>query len=283
MVHFGHAHTATAGVLSPLVRMTMSAVEIRIVYWLTEINPVDAPTVEQLSPVERARHDSFKFENNRRDFAGAHALLRSVLSSSYPQHQSEWTFVTSAHGKPELSQPLRDESHLVFNLTHTAGLVACAVAKDSELDLGIDAEMVTRRADPIRLAERYFSPAEIADLERTTGAERDVRFTELWTLKESFIKATGDGLSRPLDTFGFDLPGDHSIDFRSTGHDTAANWRFALFAPSPRHRMALAYCERPDGRSRSVLLQQAFDAGTCVAGSSSIVLRHSLPLTVVTR
>jgi len=194
--------------------------------------------LNQLSPEERARHARFRFARDRRDFAVAHALLRRALSARFQLPPHDWTFVSGTHGKPRLDANLAARTHLSFNLAHTDGLVACIVTHDA--DVGIDVEAIDRNTDALELARHYFSPSEIADLEQSAPDTRQVRFIEIWTLKEAFVKAVGDGLSCPLDTFGFVFDGPASLRFRATDAVESASWCFALFAPSDRHRLAVA-------------------------------------------
>jgi 4'-phosphopantetheinyl transferase len=194
--------------------------------------------VEQLSVEERERHDRFVFARDRRDFAVAHALLRRSLSAQGNRAPHEWTFATGARGKPTLALEDGSRTPLVFNLAHTDGLVACAVSRD--VDLGIDVEAIDRRLNAKELATRFFAPAEAAALEQCPDAESHTRFVEIWTLKEAFVKALGEGLSCPLDAFTFTFVGPSSLRFDAEPLLRSAAWSFALFAPSDRHRMALA-------------------------------------------
>jgi 4'-phosphopantetheinyl transferase len=194
--------------------------------------------VDQLSAEERRRHDRFHFPRDRRDFAAAHALLRRALSSRGERAPREWTFTTNAHGKPALVSPSRGQSDLCFNLSHTNGLVACVTAHDAAL--GIDVEKVDRPTDALDLARRFFSPTEIALLEREPPPERQERFIETWTLKEAYVKAIGEGLSHPLREFAFVPDGPASLRFETTRAQPTSPWQFVLFAPSHGYRMAVA-------------------------------------------
>lgn len=109
-------------------------------------------------------------------------------------------------GKPLLPQ----YSNVFFNMSHSGNLVACALA---DAEIGIDIEHF-RRVN-IRVAERFFSEAEIADLLSLDENARNDYFFTLWTIKESFLKAIGSGLSKSLSSFtvsksdeGFCLSGD---------------------------------------------------------------------------
>lgn len=189
-----------------------------------------------LSPDERERAGRFVNEADRVAFAAAHALVRETLSGVAGIDPADWVFTSGARGKPAIAAP-QAARDLRFNLTHTRGLVGCAVCRG--IDVGIDVESIDHRAQPLELATRYFSPQETRDLRAQREDDRPVRFIELWTLKEAFIKATGDGLAHPLDTFGFTLPGASEIRFAPPPGGEHEAWMFALYA-ADRFRLAVA-------------------------------------------
>jgi len=63
------------------------------------------------------------------------------------------------------------------------------------------------------IIRRYFSDAEQQQLLSCAPDERTSRFIECWTLKEAYIKAVGDGLAHPPETFGFVGPPDDDLPF----------------------------------------------------------------------
>ena len=164
--------------------------------------------VARLSPDERARYARFRFARDQRDYAAAHALLRTSLSRYADVAPGSWQFREAPGGKPSLV--LGDGMPpLSFNLSHTHGLVACAIASGS--DVGIDVESVDRDVGD-GVAERFFSESENADLRQCASEPlRARRFIELWTLKEAYVKAIGKGLSHPLDSIVFDVADRESI------------------------------------------------------------------------
>jgi 4'-phosphopantetheinyl transferase len=214
--------------------------EIRVEYCITESLDGQAlrDAMQQLSDDERIRCDRLVREHDRRDFAFAHALLRQSLSSCGTLPPHAWTFTAGLHGKPSLTDDLAARERLTFNLAHTNGLVACCVARDA--DVGIDVEAIVPSVDIHGIAARFFSSPEAAQLERCAESLRPVRFTELWTLKEAYIKARGDGLLYALDRFTFDFEESSRLRFDDATDTSPSQWAFALFAPTNRHRMAVA-------------------------------------------
>ena len=220
----------------------MTAVQVR--HRLTD--DIDRAEYERLIALlpaaERERAGKFVVEQDRVAFVAAHALLRETLSLYAGVAPGAWEFDINAFGKPALAGALAPPG-LRFNLAHTRGLVACATGIG--VDVGIDVERLGHGVNPLEIAARNFSPDEFRALQTCRGDEQPARFTELWTLKEAYIKAVGEGLSHPLDTFGFAFAGPSAIlATLPAGQDETA-WHFALWAPSAQHRMAVAVRTSP--------------------------------------
>jgi 4'-phosphopantetheinyl transferase len=206
--------------------------------------------LSDLSQDEHAQAGRFVFDTDRRNYVFAHALLRRTLSSlMHDTLPRDWVLKPDRLGKPQLT-PARNG--LTFNLTHTMGVVACAVARHA--DVGVDVERVGRCTDVESVASSFFSPIEVQMLARKTGVDRQVMFTEIWTLKEAYLKALGVGLSHPLDTFGFRCGGSGELRFELPVGENASAWRIALLAPLETHRLAIAVRRlHPSGQDMKVL------------------------------
>jgi len=114
---------------------------------------------------------------------------------------------------------------LEFNVSHSADLVMLAVT--SGRTLGLDVENFEARAADIAGLDRYFAPEESAALLSLPPCERRRRFFELWTLKESYIKARGMGLAIALDAFRFEMAGEQglTLHMRPQLDDLPERWR----------------------------------------------------------
>jgi 4'-phosphopantetheinyl transferase len=192
-----------------------------------------------LDEEERARAARYLRPEDRVRSIAARALLRLMLSRYAPVAPSAWQFVTNRYGRPELVHVPAEAGDLRFNVSHTDGLVAVAVARGR--DIGVDVEHIDR---PLThdIAGRFFSPAEVRDLRRASPDEQPRVFFDYWTLKESYIKARGMGLALPLAHFSFHLRPDQppAISFAPPLDDDPARWQFAQAWPSARHRLAVA-------------------------------------------
>jgi 4'-phosphopantetheinyl transferase len=225
---------------------------VHVSYWIT--NLIDEKTVSrlerELSFEEVERAGRFRFASDRRDFVAAHSLLRQMLSRFGDRQPREWSLQSGSHGKPALSG--EHGTDLVFNLTHTRGLVACAIARQTTV--GIDVEWVNRSADVQNVSERCFSEDEQRMLAACPSEARPDRFTELWTLKEAVVKAVGTGMPPSLDRWSFRFVGDTDIRLNGTVSDRA-DWQCVLAAPTPDHRLALAVRCAPGRQPYRVWMQ----------------------------
>ncbi|WP_044281112.1 4'-phosphopantetheinyl transferase family protein [Myxococcus stipitatus] len=187
---------------------------------------------------EREKKQRFRFERHQKQYLVSHALVRVTLSRYAPVAPTAWSFSTNAYGRPEI----RGEwgARLRFNLSHTDGMALVAVGLDAEL--GADVEDSQRPGDTVEIADSFFAASEVAALRALPVAEQRSRFFEYWTLKESYIKARGAGLSLPLDQFAFHLARGQEprISFDARMADTPETWRFMQWCPSERHHAAVA-------------------------------------------
>jgi phosphopantetheinyl transferase len=230
---------------------TVAAVNASDVHiWCRSTESLDGEAVrsadQHLSFEERVRRDRFHFEADRRDFTIAHDLLRRALSKHTGIASADLRFATSGHGKPSIDSADPQLRALSFSLSHTRGFVACAVT--SHAPLGIDVEQVGQSQNVREVANRYFSEKEAAWLRRSPDELRSVRFAELWTLKEAFLKAIGVGLSGSLADASFWFDELAPIEFSTSSTIGSHGWHFALFEPIFNLRLGIAIRNVPGPR-----------------------------------
>jgi 4'-phosphopantetheinyl transferase len=189
-----------------------------------------------LSTEERAQWHRLRFDALKRRYLLTRALLRTVLSRHVPMSPAGWRFAQNDCGRPFIADPPAEAETLRFNISHTDALVVLVLA--SGRDVGIDVEC-TRRHAPLEVAQRYFSRTESAELDALPAERQTARFWDLWTLKESYIKARGMGLSLPLGAFTFRFGDGLSMEAESALNDAGTNWHFWQFALPGDHLMAL--------------------------------------------
>ncbi len=191
-----------------------------------------------LSAAEWDRHEGLRVEADRTRYVASRILLRAMLARFSGPSAATWEFRTEKNGRPMVAEP-KSNSGLRFSITHTSGLVACAVADG--FDLGVDAEAHDRATDFLAVAERFFAPSEVNHLRGASPPDQPGVFFDQWTLKESFVKALGQGLTAPLDQFAFNVQGSPpQISFTGKMAARPEDWQFDLWRPTDRHSMAVA-------------------------------------------
>ena len=170
---------------------------------------------------ERHRADRFRFERDRSRYIVGRALLRGLLARYLETAPEELEFQYGKFRKPAV------RSGPWFNLSHSGPVALYAFSSTGEI--GIDVELDDADFARERVAERFFSPAEVSVL-RSLPAELQPRaFLTCWTRKEAFIKARGDGLSLALDSFDVTLAPDAPAALVRTAWcgEEPARWRLA--------------------------------------------------------
>ena len=214
---------------------------------------------ELLSAEEKAQEPRFYFERDRRRYLVTRALVRTVLSRYAPIDPRDWVFSANRYGRPEIANAEVRDASLSFNISHTHSLIVLGVTR--ERALGVDVENVAARAVSTDIADRFFAPAEVAELNRVPRHRQQDRFFEYWTFKESYIKARGMGLSLPLDKFSFHYPDEAAVAIAIDSElaDHAQRWQFWQFRPSPEYLVAI--CAERTG-----------------AAPPRITVRHAVPM-----
>ena len=140
---------------------------------------------------EQARVERFHFEPDARRWAVCRTLLRVTLGRYLALAPESLKFTLGPWGKPGLRGcPLR------FSVSHSGGVALLAVAWRREV--GVDLESISRVLFPEELAPQVLSQREQAWLRDQAPEQREAAFLTLWTAKEAYVKATGQGLSFPL-------------------------------------------------------------------------------------
>ena len=119
-------------------------------------------------------------------------LARYSVGEFTGNASQEIKLVYGEKGKPHI-QNLAD---VHFNISHSGHYVVCAVA---DKEIGVDVERI--RKVNLRIAERFFSAPELSDLMQLDEEARKLYFITLWTIKESYLKAIGRGLTQHLNSF----------------------------------------------------------------------------------
>jgi 4'-phosphopantetheinyl transferase len=209
---------------------------------------------ELLDSEELEREKRFRRQQDRNRFVVSRALMRCTLSHYAPAPVDAWRFLASERGKPYLAPNPHFDVVPRFNLSHTDELVLMAVTLRH--DVGVDAEHLARDLDS-GVADQCLTTTERAACDALPFETRLHTFTEIWTLKEAYAKARGDGLFLPLHAFEFSFASPGQVCLRTADRiDDGRDWNFVQFRLPADHIGAL-----------------------CVAGADfGIALRRTLPL-----
>jgi 4'-phosphopantetheinyl transferase len=237
--------------------MDLVADSRRIDLWCSYITDITDATLwprydELLSAGERAKQLRFHFARDQRRYLVTRALVRTVLSRYAPVTPQQWIFSVGPRGRPDISAP-RTSPPIEFNIAHSADLVMMGVT--SGRTIGVDTEGIAMRDVDIEGLDRYFAPEESAALLALAPDARRRRFFELWTLKESYIKATGKGLAIALDAFRFELPGEHglTLHMRSELADSPQRWRLWQLSLRPDYLAAICAARGEEAPPRIIV------------------------------
>jgi 4'-phosphopantetheinyl transferase len=202
-----------------------------------------------LSAEERERAARFRFERHRDAFIVARGALRVLLARYIGSSAVDVTFVCGPNGKPSLP-----DSRVEFNVSHTDGVAVLAFAQNCAL--GVDIECIRPIADMMHIARRFFCRGEAQELAALPEAQRERAFFLCWTRKEAYIKATGDGLSIPLNEFRVTLREGEPARFVHIGNETSApsGWVLHNLDISSAYAAAIAHRGEPKRVVQSPLL-----------------------------
>jgi 4'-phosphopantetheinyl transferase len=223
--------------VAPAGRVELRADEVHV--WRVDLaGQSDAGGLAVLSDAERARADRFQFLADRARFVASHTALRAILASYLDVAPVALAFGESTHGKPFVEAPDAGRE-LRFSLSHSGDVALVAVGLGREV--GVDVERVRPLDDLEGFAARYFSAAERDALARVPSGKQLRAFFEIWTLKEAYLKACGEGLMRALDAFDVTV-GDAQprlLAVRDRPGDEA-RWTLLRLAPGEGYVGALA-------------------------------------------
>jgi 4'-phosphopantetheinyl transferase len=166
-------------------------------------------------------------------------VLRDLLGRYLQTQPDQISFVYNTFGKPDLGPEFGNR--LKFNLSHSADLALIAIAAAS--NVGVDLECIRAQPDYADIARRFFSAAEVDYLSALPSHLYAEAFFSCWTKKEAYLKACGEGLARPLNSFSVPLttvPAHTPVDLRLGSNAPCRRWSLYTLRPAPGYAGALA-------------------------------------------
>lgn len=208
----------------PMLPVALCENEIHIWRAWLDVEPKERDRLSlYLTEDERTRASRFVFQHDREHFAVARGRLREILGTYLQRPPQRLEFRTGPYGKLTLA----DCPDLRFNLTHSYGLALYAFAMNREL--GIDTEKIRPEFATKGIAERYFSAAEQSELHELPVEVQTSAFFLCWTRKEAYVKAHGNGLQIPLESFDVSLTPGEPEKLRSADSE---RWNMRSFEPA---------------------------------------------------
>lgn len=149
-----------------------------------------------ISDIRKDQIKRFRFYDDALLSLFSELIIRMILTRIRNVPNSEIQFTNDKYGKPFL----RDKNlNFHFNVSHTSGLVLCSVDKNP---VGVDTEY--KKPIGMDIAERFFAKEEYNHLMSLESKAQEDLFYDLWVVKESYLKLTGFGLQKGLDSFSID-------------------------------------------------------------------------------
>lgn len=226
--------------------LELPAGEVHI--WSVNLDP-PAERVEalgrSLTQDEWDRANRFRFDRHRRQYVVGRGALRSLLAAYAGTRPELVRFTYGPRGKPFLD----GSGDLYFNLSNSDERALVGFVRGREI--GVDIEYLKPMPDCEQIAERFFSESERVVLRGTPRESKEEAFFNCWTRKEAYLKAVGEGLAAPLDSFDVTLAPEEPprmLTLRGDA-DAAARWWLEHFRLSPEYIGALAL-ERQDPAER---------------------------------
>ncbi|HEY9062081.1 MAG TPA: 4'-phosphopantetheinyl transferase superfamily protein [Pseudobacteroides sp.] len=179
-----------------------------------------------VSSEKQARIKKYRMQEDALRALFGDLMVRYVICTRLNLTNEELFFKLNDYGKPYLL----GNTDFNFNISHSGEWVVC-IADSSPA--GIDVEGI--RSMDMKIAERFFSKDELIDINSKQPCDRVDYFFQLWTLKESYIKACGKGLSIPLDSFSIRMAANNIYVEDSNG---SSKWFFKQYDIGEGYKMA---------------------------------------------
>jgi 4'-phosphopantetheinyl transferase len=202
---------------------------------------------KSLSDDELSRAKKYHFSRDAEHFIVSRGILRKILSLYLKIKPDQLEFQYGAYGKPYLTENL-NKNTIQFNIAHSHSLAVYAFALD--VQLGIDVEYICRTPGAEDIFARFFSTYENSVFQKLPMEQRQWAFFRCWTLKEAFIKATGEGLAYPLNQFDVAFaPGEPARLLNIAGNsEEAFQWILKDFTPDSGYISAIALKVKKNSR-----------------------------------
>lgn len=216
-----------------------------------------------LSSEEVDRSEKFKFPQDKQRYLAVRTALRILLARNINCSPESLKFTYNPKGKPLLVSNYLGISgrnflggELFFNVAHSGNCGLIALHWDGKI--GVDLELMEAKTNCLKLAKRFFAPEENILLRSLQDNEQIQAFYQLWTAKEAFLKATGEGISGGLDQVIL-APSLDKYQFLPTGYDLK-HWQLSTQPLLANYWMAIAWQGKRESSSTLTIREFTWDA-----------------------
>ncbi len=216
---------------NPLPNLTLLDDEIHLWRANLNLNPQYLKQLETtLSEDEKLRANRFRFPNHRQRFIAARGILRQLLGIYLQSSGEGISFTYNPQGKPQLA-PCFSKVNIQFNISHSQDLALYSFSYQQKI--GIDLEYLRENVDYENIAQRFFCEREFKLISTCEQEQKKTIFYQLWTAKEAYLKATGEGLTGGLETLEINLDKQGNIYLYSINNEKhlAHDWSLYNFIP----------------------------------------------------
>jgi len=182
------------------IDMKLEEKKIKNLIYLSKINPSLSQDkfndlLQLISKENREKCHRFKFKEDALRTLYGELMVRYFLCQQFAFKNEAIEILKSDEGKPYIK-----DFPIHFNISHAGDFVVCAF---SEQEIGIDIEQI--KEIDLEIGKRFFCQSEYEDLLAQKITDQRDYFFSLWTLKESYMKWLGTGMSIPLNSFCFKI------------------------------------------------------------------------------
>lgn len=198
-------------------------------YLLDVTNPDVDFFYSLLNEEEKKGIDKIKLQGVRNRRIISKAIVKDIISKYLGINISQIKFLYNRFGKPVLPEEI-NLSGLRFNISHSNGLGIIALIKKNQI--GVDIEEIVELEDINDIIHTCFSKNEQYLFNDLELSEKTNLFYKIWTGKEAFIKAIGQGFSFPLQNISFGLDDDNKIIINeiADAQENLNNWKAYNFS-----------------------------------------------------
>ena len=175
---------------------------------------------------------AFKSVQLQRISLFSHLLVRFLFKQIEVSKNEVTSYSYGQYGKPKI----HNARNLEFNVSHSGSWIVCAISTET---IGIDIE----KHKPVQLGELdiILSQEEKQWLEATSLQSKPSLFYDIWTAKESYLKALGGGLYESVSLENITVRPQGKDYILSIEGQSVENWKFQKYSIDSNYSMTACY------------------------------------------